>query len=82
MSDMMLTHPTFTLSALRGLSICFGSSGRALGLSSECQFDLMAPRPSGGPAAVSGVKGGPGSGGGGSGDGKKMFKMKVTCCHT
>ena len=30
---------------------------------------LAAPRPSGGPAAVSGVEGGPGSGGGG-GDGK------------
>ncbi|TMS12500.1 hypothetical protein E3U43_017458 [Larimichthys crocea] len=43
---------------------------------------LRAPRPSGGPAAVSGVEGGPGSGGGGSsGDGKKMFKMKAVCCH-
>lgn len=39
---------------------------------------LTVPRPSGGPAAVSGVEGGPGSGGGG--DGKKMFKMKAVCC--
>ncbi len=38
---------------------------------------LRTPRPSGDPAAVSGVEGGPGSGGGGSGDLKVSYTTRL-----
>ncbi|KAL3979190.1 fibroblast growth factor receptor 1 [Sarotherodon galilaeus] len=53
---------------------------QARGYHWDMWFRILTPRPSGGPAAVLGVEGGPGSGSG-VGDWRKMFKMKAVCCR-